>query len=115
MVIPIYLARFLCSVAVQPSNVNGKLASKFLLESGPMGSYHAARGWGLLVAAMLLEAAAYWWQPEAHGSMMVGSGNQVPWRSTFLCSTSFYPLLLAELLSVRSTHLPVLERSRNTD
>jgi hypothetical protein len=27
--------------------------------------------WG---AAMLLEAAAYWWQPEAHGSMwmMVG-------------------------------------------
>jgi len=31
-----------------------------MLESGPMGSYHAARGWGLLVAAMLLEAAAYW-------------------------------------------------------
>jgi hypothetical protein len=42
-----------------------------------MGSYHAARGWGLLVAAMLLEAAAYWWQPEADGSiwMAIGSGN----------------------------------------
>jgi hypothetical protein len=35
---------------------------------------------------MLLEAAAYWWQPEAHGSiwMAVGSGNQVLWRSTFI-------------------------------
>jgi hypothetical protein len=49
-----------------------------------MGSYHAVRGWDLLVAAMLLEAAAYWWQPEAYGSMWmaVGSDNQVPWRST---------------------------------
>jgi hypothetical protein len=34
---------------------------------------------------MLPEAGAYWWQPEAHGSMWmaVGSGNQVSWRSTF--------------------------------
>jgi hypothetical protein len=55
-----------------------------VLESGPMGSYHAARGWGLLVATVLLEIAAYWWQPEAHRSiwMAVGSGNQVPWRNT---------------------------------
>jgi hypothetical protein len=37
------------------------LGETSVLESGPMGSYHAARGWGLLVAAMLLEAAAYWW------------------------------------------------------
>jgi hypothetical protein len=57
-----------------------------------MGSYHAARGWGLLVAAMLLEAAAYWWQPEAHESIWiaVGSGNQISWRSTFLYNTSFH-------------------------
>jgi hypothetical protein len=66
---------------------------------------------------MLLEAAAYWWQPEAHGSMwmVVGSGNQVPWRSTFLYNISFHPLLLAEFLSVRSTYLPVLKKSKNTD
>jgi hypothetical protein len=66
---------------------------------------------------MLPEPEAYWWQPEAHGSMWmaVGLGNQVPWRNTFLCSIFFHPLLLAELLSVRNTYLPVLKRSRNTD
>jgi hypothetical protein len=44
------------------------------------------------VAAMLLEAEAYWWQPEAHGSMWmaVGLGNQVPWRNTFFEALSFF-------------------------
>jgi hypothetical protein len=55
--------------------------------------------WG---AAMPPEAGAYWWQPEAHGAywwqpleahgsmwMVVGSGNQVPWRSTFFEALSF--------------------------
>jgi hypothetical protein len=28
-----------------------------------IGSSHATRGRGLLVAAVLLEAGAYWWQP----------------------------------------------------
>jgi hypothetical protein len=37
-------------------------------------------------------AGAYWWQPEAHGSMWmaVGPGNQVPWRSTFFEALSFF-------------------------
>ena len=62
-----------------------------MLESGPMGKSHATTGWGLLAVAMLPEAGAYWWQPEAHGSMwmVVGSGNQVPWRSTFFEALSF--------------------------
>jgi hypothetical protein len=27
------------------------------------------RGWGLLIATVLLKVAAYWWQLEAHKSM----------------------------------------------
>ena len=44
--------------------------------------------WG---TAMLPEAAAYWWQLEAHGSMwiVVSSGNQIPWRSTFFKALFF--------------------------
>ena len=50
------------------------------------------------------EAGAYWWQPEVHKSvwMVMGSGNQISWRSTF-----FHLLLLIEFLSVRSNHLSV--------
>jgi hypothetical protein len=79
-----------------------------------MGSYHAARGWGLLVAAMLLEAAAYWWQPEAHESiwMAVGSGNQVPWRSTFIKALKhFLSSFIIGRIFIRSKQL--LTRSGN--
>jgi hypothetical protein len=57
---------------------------------------------------MLLEAAAYWWQLEAHGSMWmaVGSGNQVPWRSTFFKALKhFLSSFVIGRISIRTEHL----------
>jgi hypothetical protein len=54
---------------------------------------------------MLLEAAAYWWQPEAHGNiwMAVGSGNQVSWRSTFIEALKhFLSSFIIGRISIRS-------------
>jgi hypothetical protein len=57
---------------------------------------------------MLPEAEAYWWQPEAHGSiwMAVGSGNQVPWRSTFIKALKhFLSSFIISRISIRTEYL----------
>jgi hypothetical protein len=53
------------------------------------------------------EAGAYWWQPQAHGSMWmaVGSGNQVPWRSTFFEALKhFFSSFVISRTSIRTEH-----------
>src|SRR5258708_4592020 len=86
-----------------------------LLESGPMGSSHATRGWGLLVATRsswgLLIAARSPWKHVDNDKLKQSDSM----AKHVLYSTFFHPLLLAELLSVRNSHLPVRERSKNTD